>query len=185
MAVVGYTLFDTAIGRCAIAWNPLGVVAVQLPEASPGQTIRRICEKSAAGAVFLPAPPAMQRAVAAIVGLLQGSGESLAAIALDQSSLSPFYRRIYAAARAIPPGQTLTYGELARQCGAPAAARAVGQAMARNPFPLIVPCHRVMAARPGGGGFSAHGGIDTKARLLRLERAASQQAASGQQLPLR
>lgn len=175
MAGVAYTLFETAIGHCAVAWNTAGIVALQLPESSLAATVARVREK-VPGAAPRPPPPVTQRAIAAIERLLLGGAETLSTIELDLSTLSPFYRRVYAAARAIPAGETLTYGQLAERVGEPGAARAVGQAMARNPFPLIVPCHRVMAARGGVGGFSAHGGIATKLRLLHIEGVALQQA---------
>jgi methylated-DNA-[protein]-cysteine S-methyltransferase len=166
-----YTLFDSAIGRCAIAWNGRGIVALQLPEGSEAATVARICRHRAPGAVPLAPVPAVRGVIAAIDRLLRGGGGSLADVVLDETCLSAFHRRVYAAARCILPGETLTYGELARRLGEPRAARAVGQAMARNPYPIIVPCHRVMAARGRAGGFSGYGGVDTKLRLLRLERA--------------
>jgi methylated-DNA-[protein]-cysteine S-methyltransferase len=170
---VGYTTFRTAIGHCGLAWTDAGLVAVQLPERSAAATAAHI-RRRFPGARRRLATRAVRRARAAIVRLLAGRGDELAAIQLDLSHCSPFNRRIYELARAIPAGETLSYGELAARAGNPRAARAVGQAMAHNPFPLLVPCHRVMAANGGAGGFSAPGGVDTKFRLLRIEGALAQ-----------
>ena len=117
------------------------------------------------------APPlAVQRVIDAIVGMLEGDGNDLHAVELDMEHVAPFSRRVYETARTIPPGATLSYGEVAVRMGAPRSARAVGQALGRNPFPIVVPCHRVFAAGGKVGGFSATGGTTTKLRLLSLER---------------
>jgi methylated-DNA-[protein]-cysteine S-methyltransferase len=174
MSPFAYTTFGTPIGHCAVAWHAAGLVGVQLPEGSAAATARRTCQRFA-GAIRCAPPPAVQKAVAAIGLLLRGGGDELSSIPLDLSGLGPFCRRVYELARAIPMGETVTYGELAARAGEPAAARAVGQAMARNPFPLIVPCHRVVAAHGGAGGFSAAGGVATKFRLLRIEGALRQE----------
>ena len=170
MAAQGFTLFDTAIGRCALAWGGRGVVGVQLPESREPATRARVLERCPA-AREAPPPPQVQRAVDAIVALLRGDASDLAAIALDMDRVPPFHRRVYEVARGIPPGATLSYGELAARLGAPGAARAVGQALGRNPFAIVVPCHRVLAAGGKVGGFSANGGIATKLRLLAIEGA--------------
>jgi methylated-DNA-[protein]-cysteine S-methyltransferase len=175
MSALSYTVFDTPIGHCAIVWHEAGIAGVQLPEGSAAATARRTCQRFA-GAIRRTPPPLVQQAVDAIGVLLHGGGDRLQSIPLDLSGLGPFCRRVYELARAIPAGETVTYGELAARAGEPGAARAVGQAMARNPFPLIVPCHRVMAAHGGAGGFSARGGVATKFRLLRIEGALRQQA---------
>lgn len=170
---IAYTVFQTPIGHCAVAWNSAGLVGVQLPEGSAVTTARRIVGRYR-GAVRRPAPPSVRHAIEAIRKLLRGGPDELAAIELDLSAHTPFYRRVYELARAIPSGETVSYGELAARAGEPAAARAVGQAMAHNPFPLIVPCHRVLAAHGRAGGFSARGGVETKFRLLRIEGAIRQ-----------
>jgi methylated-DNA-[protein]-cysteine S-methyltransferase len=175
MAKVAYSLFKTPIGHCGLAWDRSGLIAVQLPEATVAATAQRLRARFAGAVRRLP-PRSVRRARGAIVRLLQGGGDELAAISLDLSRCSPFYRRVYELTRTIPAGETLSYGELAARAGEPRAARAVGQAMARNPFPLIVPCHRVTAARGGAGGFSAFGGVGTKYRLLRIEGAIAQRA---------
>jgi methylated-DNA-[protein]-cysteine S-methyltransferase len=116
-------------------------------------------------------PPEIAQAIAAIVALLRGEAADLSAIALDFDAVPPFHRRVYALTRAIGPGSTRTYGELAVALGEPGSARAVGQALRRNPFPIVVPCHRVLAAGGRCGGFSAPGGTATKLELLEIEGA--------------
>ncbi len=113
----------------------------------------------------------MQQAIDGIRELLSSGRADLSAVTLDESALGEFERRVYALTRAIAPGQTSTYGALAAALGDPGAARAVGQAMGHNPYPLVVPCHRVLAADGGWGGFSAGDGVTTKLRLLRIEGA--------------
>jgi methylated-DNA-[protein]-cysteine S-methyltransferase len=173
MERVAYTTFRTAIGHCGLAWNDAGLVAVQLPERSAAATAARLRSRFPGARRRLATRPVRQ-ARAAIVRLLAGGRDHLSAIHLDLSGCSPFFRKVYEITRTIPPGETLSYGELAALAGNPHAARAVGQAMARNPFPLLVPCHRVLAAGGGAGGFSAPGGVGTKFRLLRIEGALPQ-----------
>jgi methylated-DNA-[protein]-cysteine S-methyltransferase len=170
MDQVAYLLFDTPVGRCAVAWNATGLVAVQLPERSAADTRARLRRRFPGARAGSP-PRRVREAVAAIGRLLNGGPDTLANIPLDLSRCSPFHRRVYEIARTIPAGTTWTYGALAARAGSPGAARAVGQAMARNPFPLVVPCHRVTGAQGWAGGFSAHGGVGTKSRLLRIEGA--------------
>lgn len=172
MSAHGFTLFDTAIGRCAIAWGGGGIAGVQLPEKCDADTRARLLQRFPDATETLP-PPSVQRALDGIVALLRGEASDLDAIPLDMDGVPPFHARVYAAARAIPPGATLTYGEIAARLGAPGAARAVGQALGRNPFAIIVPCHRVLAAGGKLGGFSANGGTATKVRLLSIEGAAA------------
>ena len=164
----GFTLFDTPIGRCGIAWGERGVVAVQLPEAREAATRTRLLQRFPK-ARERAAPTEVGRAIDGIVSLLRGDRSDLAAIALDMDGLSPFYRRVYEAARTIPPGATLSYGDIAARLGMPGSARAVGQALGRNPFAIVVPCHRVLRAGGKIGGFSANGGIATKLRMLSIE----------------
>jgi methylated-DNA-[protein]-cysteine S-methyltransferase len=171
MNEISWTLFETAIGRCGIAWGRRGVVLVQLPEASDAQTRARLTRRVPQARELAPPPP-VRRAIAQIVALLQRGRADLSTIALDMQAVPPFHRRVYAAARAIPAGATQTYGAIAATLGAPGAARAVGQALGRNPFAIIVPCHRVVAAGGKSGGFSASGGVATKRRMLAIERAA-------------
>ena len=170
MDTTGYTLFDTALGTCGIAWGARGIVAVELPHHDETALRRRIRRAVPDG--HESAPPAdVAAAIEQIVALLDGEPRDLSAIALDMERLPEFNRRVYAVARAIPPGETLTYGEVAQRVGERGAAQAVGQALGRNPFPIVVPCHRVLAAGGGMGGFSAPGGVETKRRMLAIEGA--------------
>lgn len=166
----GYALFDTAIGRCGIAWTSRGIVATCLPEADERRARARLARRCPGGAEQSP-PPEVQRAIDRVVALLRGAADDLADIALDLDGIPEFNARIYAIARAIPPGDTLTYGDIANRLGTPELAREVGQAMGQNPFPPIVPCHRVVAAGGKTGGFSARGGVATKLRMLAIEGA--------------
>jgi methylated-DNA-[protein]-cysteine S-methyltransferase len=171
----GFALFDTEIGCCGIAWSPRGVAGVQLPERTHGETRARLARRFP-GSREAPPPPAVARAIAGIVGLLQGETSDLRTVALDLEGVPPFHRRVYEVARTIPPGATLSYGEVAARMGAPGSAREVGQALGQNPFAIIVPCHRVLAAHGRVGGFSARGGVKTKLRLISSERARGQGA---------
>jgi methylated-DNA-[protein]-cysteine S-methyltransferase len=164
----GFALFDTEIGCCAIAWGPTGVRALQLPEETAAETREQVCWR-APGAIEAVPPPQVQAVIDAVVDQLAGKGSDLGWVRLDMEGLPPFHKKVYEVTRTIPGGATLSYGEVARQMGAPRAARAVGQALGRNPFPVIVPCHRVVAAGGGLGGFSAHGGTSTKERMLAIE----------------
>jgi methylated-DNA-[protein]-cysteine S-methyltransferase len=175
MTTRGFALFDTAIGVCGIVWGERGLVGVQLPEASEVRTRARMRRRFPA-TPEAPPPPSVQRAIEGIVQLLQGEAIDLAAIALDMAGVPSFDRRVYEVARTVPPGATLSYGEIAARLSAPGEARAVGQALGQNPFPLVVPCHRVLAAGGKVGGFSANGGIATKLRLLSIERARTSSA---------
>lgn len=170
MEAKGVALFDTAIGLCGVAWGPRGIAGVQLPGPSEADTRARLLRRFPK-AREAPPPPYVAATVAAIVSLMRGEPAELTEATLDMDDLSPFDRRVYAIARAIPPGETLTYGEIATRLGDPAAARAVGRALGDNPFPIIVPCHRILGAGGKAGGFSAHGGVATKARLLSIEGA--------------
>ncbi len=168
MSAQGFTLFDTAIGRCGVAWGERGIVSVQLPEACDADTRARMIRRVPDAHPGTP-PPAVKQAIDAITALLRGEARDLSTVALDMDRVPAFHRRVYEAARTIPPGRTRTYGEIATRLGAPGAARAVGQALGRNPFAIVVPCHRVLAAGGRVGGFSARGGTTTKLRMLALE----------------
>ncbi len=170
MIAHGFTLFDTAIGRCAIAWSGRGILAVQLPEADERKTRARLIRRFPQ-AHEAPPPPAVARALEGIAALLRGERIDLSAVALDLDGVPPFHRRVYEVTRTIAPGVTRSYGEIAARLGAPRSARAVGQALGRNPFAILVPCHRVLAAGGKPGGFSANGGVATKLRLLAIEAA--------------
>ncbi|MGH7316569.1 MAG: methylated-DNA--[protein]-cysteine S-methyltransferase [Candidatus Rokuibacteriota bacterium] len=165
----GFALFDTAIGRCGIAWTGRGVAGVQLPEGNEGETRARL-RRRFPDAIEAPPPSRARRAIDGVVGLLRGDPSELEAVTLDMDGVPSFDRQVYEAARTIPPGTTRSYGEVAASMGVPGAARDVGQALGRNPFAIIVPCHRVLAANGKVGGFSARGGVKTKLRLISSER---------------
>jgi O-6-methylguanine DNA methyltransferase len=169
MPASGFALFDTAIGSCAIVWGERGICGVQLPEASPAATRRRMALRFP-GLVEIAPPAVVQRAIDRVVTLLRGEATDLTQIVLDMERVAPFQRRVYELARTIPSGKTLSYGEVASRIGAPGAARAVGTALGKNPFAIVVPCHRVLAAGGKPGGFSAKGGVETKLRMLQIEQ---------------
>jgi len=166
----GFAFFETAIGTCAIAWTERGVAGVQLPEGHESETRARIQRRTRGGVESDP-PPDVCKAVDGIIALLAGRPDDLAYVVLDLDGLPNFNRRVYDVARTIAPGHTWTYGEIAVRIGHLGDARAVGQALGRNPYPIVVPCHRVLAANGRLGGFSAHGGVATKLRLLEIEGA--------------
>jgi methylated-DNA-[protein]-cysteine S-methyltransferase len=165
-----FTLFETAIGWCGIVWNEHGIAGVQLPERNREAMRARLLRRfSTAG----EAPPAatVQQVIDDIAALLRGERRDLGHVKIATEGLSDLQRRVYDVARAIPVGSTLTYGEIAERLGDRSLARDVGQALGENPFPIIVPCHRVLAAGGKTGGFSAPGGAATKLRLLAIEGA--------------
>jgi methylated-DNA-[protein]-cysteine S-methyltransferase len=171
-AMTGYSfaIFDTAIGRCGIAWGPRGINAVQLPMGSEDKTRGRIRQRY--GDIAEAPPPAeVQSAIEGIVELLAGKPNNLTDIVLDLEGVPEFHRGVYDIARSIPPGQTLTYGDIAKRLGGVELSRDVGQALGRNPCPIVVPCHRVLAAGGKPGGFSANGGVVTKLKMLAIEGA--------------
>ncbi len=167
-----WTLFDSSLGTCGVAWSDKGLTWVQLPERTAEATRARLLTKApAAGDRVTPEaiPAWVAEAIALAREHLAGRPQDLSAVPLDLSGISPFVANVYRALQKVPPGKTVTYGELARIVGSAGAARAIGRAMATNPVPLFVPCHRVLAAGRKPGGFSAYGGILTKERLLALE----------------
>ncbi len=166
----GFALFDTAVGRCAVAWRGDRIASVQLPEDDEAATRRRVLRRLPA-AVESPPPAAVQRAVDRMAALLAGEPDDLRDVQLDLDGVPPFDQQVYEVTRGIGPGSTLSYGEVADRVGLPGSAQAVGQALGRNPFPIVVPCHRVLAADGSMRGFSAPGGVETKRRMLLLEGA--------------
>jgi methylated-DNA-[protein]-cysteine S-methyltransferase len=172
MATQGFALFDTAIGRCGITWRSRGVVGVQLPEATVRETKARILRRFSGVREEVP-PVSVRRAIEGIAAVLRGEPRGLGDVELDMECVPPFHRRVYQLTRRIAPGTTVSYGQIAARLGAPGAARAVGQALGKNPFAIIVPCHRVLAASGKPCGFSAHGGVKTKVRLLLIESASA------------
>lgn len=170
MSDCAFTIFDTAIGRCALVWRGGLVVGAALPEASEAE-LRASLERRFCGSSEADPPPFAQIAVEAVVRLLSGKVEDFGGVELETGELPDFDRSVLEAARRIPCGETRTYGEIASALGKPGAARAVGRALGRNPIPLIIPCHRVLAASGRSGGFSAPGGASTKLRILEIEGA--------------
>lgn len=163
-----YCLFDTAIGPCGVAWSERGLKRVQLPEADRDSTERRLKTRSGGTRSEVP-PPHIKQLIAEIQRYATGERVDFSSAVLDLSKVGPTDREICAAARSIGWGATATYGDLARQTGTPGDARGVGQAMSRNPMPVVIPCHRVLAKGNKLGGFSAYGGTVTKEKLLALE----------------
>ena len=167
----GFFVFETTLGACGLAWGPDGLVGVQLPEGEASATAARLGKRFPQAAPAESPPAWITELAEAVQGLLRGEPRDLSSAPLDLSRTPELHRQIYAVTRAIRPGATLTYGDIARRLGDPNLAQAVGQAMGRNPFPIVVPCHRVLAAGGRMGGFSAHGGVATKKRLLQIEGA--------------
>lgn len=165
-----FALFETAIGACAIVWTARGICGVQLPETDATATRTRIARRFADAREAVPPPP-VQTAIGGIVALLAGEPRDLTGVVIDDADIPSFNRRVYAIVRTVPPGKTITYGEIAKRLGDPLLARDVGQAMGENPTPIVMPCHRVLAADGKAGGFSAPGGVATKLRLLTIEGA--------------
>ena len=172
---MGWLLFDTAIGPCGLAWNDRGMTGFQLPEGSAERTTARLCAKArVSGSSASPdeTPAWVREATERVKKHLTGEPQDLTEVPIDFSGVGAFNEKVLRALWALPPGETRTYGQLAKEIGAPGAAQAVGRAMATNPFPVVVPCHRVVAASGSkGGGFSAYGGLVTKEKLLQLEGA--------------
>ncbi len=167
----GFALFDTPIGRCGVAWNARGISGVQLPQPTEAQTRLLLIQRSRDDVVETPPTAEATLAIEGMMALLAGDRRDLSDIVLDTSRLEEFPRAVYQIARTIPAGETLTYGDIARRIGGVELSRDVGQALGRNPFPIIVPCHRVLAAGDKPGGFSANGGVRTKLKLLAIEGA--------------
>jgi methylated-DNA-[protein]-cysteine S-methyltransferase len=165
-----FTLFDTAIGRCGIVWGERGIVAVQLPQPNDKQTLVRLRQRYA-NLVEAAPPAAVQDAIDRMIDLLEGQPVDLSSVELDLSEVPDFNRSVYAIARAIPPGAILTYGDIAKRLGGVELSRNVGTALGQNPCPIVVPCHRVLAAGGKPGGFSANGGVITKLKMLAIEGA--------------
>ncbi len=170
---VSFSLFDTAIGRCGVAWSACGIVSVLLPERDDA-ALRARLRRRHSGAQEAAPPDEITRAIGGIVALVAGEPRDLADVVLDLAGVPDFNRLVYDVARTIRPGKTLTYGAIAARLGEPDARR-IGEAMSRNPCPIIIPCHRVVAAGGKSGGFSAPGGVATKRRLLTIEGAAAEE----------
>jgi methylated-DNA-[protein]-cysteine S-methyltransferase len=164
-----YRIFKTANGYCGIVWNSVGITRFRLPEKSAEIAERNLLRRLPRAEPGVP-PPEVADAIAAVQRYFLGEKMDFSGVRLDLDEQDGFFKQIYAAARRIGWGHTTTYGRLAKELGAgPEAARDVGQAMAKNPVPLMIPCHRVLAAGGKLGGFSAPGGSDAKIRMLQLE----------------
>nr|WP_047579706.1 methylated-DNA--[protein]-cysteine S-methyltransferase [Methylobacterium sp. ZNC0032] len=170
MANQHFHLFETTIGPCAVVWEGERFIGAQLPERDEAAARRRL-ERRFPEADEVPAEGFVAEAVAGIRALFDGEKRDLSHLPVALESVSAFNRKVYEVALAIPHGETLTYGEVAQRIGDPGAARAVGVALGQNPWPIIVPCHRVLAAGGRTGGFSAEGGVEIKLRILTIEKA--------------
>jgi methylated-DNA-[protein]-cysteine S-methyltransferase len=170
MAGRGYTMFDTGIGRCGIAWGDLGIIGVQLPEAREIETRRRLFHLYPDARELRP-PLNVEMAIEGIVALLRGETSDLSDVTLDMTGIQAFSQRVYAFTRKIPRGETRTYGELATSIRLSGAVDSVARAIARNPFVIIVPCHRVLEAGSYADKISPNGGAISKRRLLSIEGA--------------
>lgn len=165
------TLFDTALGRCGLAWGEAGLVAVSFPEADDEKTKTRLRRRAKEAQEISATPDNIMKIIVDITALFEGEACDLAYANLDLNGISDFDQAIYAHALGIKPGETKTYGDLARALGDVALSRRVGQSLGRNPFPIIVPCHRIVGASGSMTGFSAPGGTEMKRRLLKIEGA--------------
>jgi methylated-DNA-[protein]-cysteine S-methyltransferase len=166
----GYAIFDTAVGRCGIAWGDAGIAGVQLPQAREIDTWGRMLRQYPDARELRP-PLNAEIAIEGIVALLRGEAADLSDVTLDMSATHAFNRRVYQLAREIPRGETRTYGDIAARLGAPGAVHSVAQAISRNPFMIIVPCHRVLEAGSYADQISPNGGVISKRRLLSIEGA--------------
>jgi methylated-DNA-[protein]-cysteine S-methyltransferase len=170
MPEYSFAIFDTALGACGIVWTARGIAGVQIHNGSDSATRARLLRRFSGAQEAVP-PAEVQRAIDGIVALLHGAHRDLSDVAIDNEGVPAFNTRVYAIARTIPPGKTMTYGEIAERLGDKLLAREVGTALGQNPCPIIMPCHRVLAASGKTGGFSAPGGVVTKLRLLTIEGA--------------
>jgi methylated-DNA-[protein]-cysteine S-methyltransferase len=172
MTAQAFALFDSPIGTCGIAWNAKGIAGFQLPSATAKATRSRLQQRWTEAIESAP-PAGVQRVIDRVLALLAGEAIDLSDIPVDLADAPEFHRKVYEVARTIPPGRTMTYGEIAKRLGVPHESREVGQALGRNPIAIIVPCHRVLGADGKMGGFSASGGVATKRRILEIEGAAA------------
>lgn len=165
-----YHIFETEIGWAGVAWAERGLIGAYLPEPDP-ETVRQSFTAKFPGAIETSPPPQIARVVEQIIALMRGDKVDMSDAPLDWGRVPEFNAKVYEITRNIPPGETLTYGQIAIQLGDRLLAQQVGGALGRNPWPIIVPCHRVTAANGKTGGFTARGGVDTKMKLLAIEGA--------------
>jgi len=168
--MIRFAIFETSLGWAAVGWTPAGLAAVRLPQTRRDSVLAAL-KRRLPDAHEADPPPSIAAVIADIRRLLSGGRPDFADAPLDLDGTPDFNARVYAVARSIPPGETLTYGEVAERLGDKRLAREVGQALGQNPWPIVVPCHRVTAAGGKLGGFSAPGGAATKLRLLAIEGA--------------
>jgi methylated-DNA-[protein]-cysteine S-methyltransferase len=166
----GYTIFDTTLGRCGIAWSDAGIVGVQLPEAREIETLRRLFRLFPEASELRP-PPSVETVIDGIVTMLRGQDADLTDASLDMTDVSAFNQRVYDHLRQIPRGETRSHEQIATHFDVAGALHPVADALAKNPFPLIVPCHRVLDAGKDLDQVSPHNGVISKRRLLSLEGA--------------
>jgi methylated-DNA-[protein]-cysteine S-methyltransferase len=164
----GYTIFDSAFGRCGIAWSDAGVAGVQLPETREIETLRRLFRLFPEARELTP-PPSVESAIEGIAKMLRGQDRDLSDVILDTSNLSLIDQRIYEYVRSIPRGETRSYEQIAAHLDVTGALHSVANALAKNPFPLIVPCHRVLGIGNDLDKVSPHNGVISRRRLLALE----------------
>jgi methylated-DNA-[protein]-cysteine S-methyltransferase len=164
-----FAIFETALGPCGIVWTSRGIAGVNLPEGDEAKTRARVKKRFPEAEEENP-PPEIRKIITEVVALIAGEKIDFSHVMLDHAPLPEFSKRVYEIVRTIPIGHTLTYGEIAKKLGDVSLSREVGQAMGKNPTPVIMPCHRVVAASGKTGGFSAPGGVDTKMKLLSIER---------------
>lgn len=165
------TLFDTALGRCGLAWREAGLFAISFPEADDEKTKSRLRRRAPEAKETYAPPEAIRKIIADIRALFGGEAVDLAEVELDLTGISEFDQAVYALSLDIKPGDTKTYGDLARALGDVSLSRRVGQSLGRNPFPIVVPCHRIVGADGAMTGFSAPGGTEIKRKLLKIEGA--------------
>ncbi len=170
MTNYSYALFDTALGRCGLAWSDAGIVSVSFPEETDDATIARLRRRARDAKPGEPTPE-VQKIIDDIIALFVGEARDLTYAPLDRTNIPAFDQTVIDLSLQIAPGETKTYGDLATALGDVALSRRVGQALGRNPFPIIVPCHRIVGANGLMTGFSAPGGTNTKHRLLKIEGA--------------
>lgn len=181
--MTSYIIFETAIGFAALAWSDKGLAGVRLPEPDAERARGRLLSRFPDAVEAAPTPE-IARAVEGVRALMRGEKDDLMDVAIEIDRVPAFNAQVYEIARAIPPGETLTYGQIAERLGDKLLARDVGQALGANPWPIVVPCHRVTAAGGKLGGFSAPGGAATKLKLLAIEGAAVAEAQKPAQLSL-
>lgn len=169
MSLQHFAIFDTALGYCGIVWTGRGIAGVNLPEGSEDKTRARVKKRFPEAQEAAPSAE-IQKIIDEVIALIDGEKIDFSRVTLDHAPLPEFSKRVYEIVRTIPIGHTLTYGDIAKQLGDVSLSREVGQAMGKNPTPIIMPCHRVVAASGKTGGFSAPGGVDTKMKLLSIER---------------